>query len=94
MALERTDLCDSTTLHPGGLEPVGTILRSTHPDLVVSKQKLRRAGVIELVREKRETANHTLGFASRPFVLCGFRRHEELSRLAPSELFSGHLTTL
>jgi hypothetical protein len=27
--------------------------------------------VIELVREKRETANQTFGFASRPFVLCG-----------------------
>jgi hypothetical protein len=39
--------------------------------LVVSKQKLRRAEVIQLVREKRETANQTLGFASRPFVLCG-----------------------
>jgi len=25
----------------------------------------------QLVREKRETANQTLGFASRPFVLCG-----------------------
>lgn len=62
---------DSTTPHPGGLEPAGTILRSTHPDLVVSKQKLRRAEVIELVRAKRETANQTLGFASRPFVLCG-----------------------
>ena len=27
--------------------------------------------MIELVREKRETANQTLGFASRTFVLCG-----------------------
>jgi hypothetical protein len=53
------------------LEPLGTILRSTHPGLFVSKQKLRRAEVIELVREKRDTANQTLGFASRPFVLCG-----------------------
>jgi len=47
LALERTDLYDSTALHPGGLEHAGTILRSTHPDLVVSKQKLRRAEVIE-----------------------------------------------
>ena len=57
---------DSATLRPGGLERAGTILPSTHPDMVVSKQKLRRAEVIELVREKRETANQTLGFASRP----------------------------
>ncbi len=62
---------DSIALRRGGLEPAGTILRPTHPDLVVSKQKLRRAEVIQLVREKRETANQTLGFASRPFVLCG-----------------------
>ena len=61
---------DSTALRRGGLEPAGTILRSTYPRLVVSKQKLRRAEVIELVREKRETASQTLGFASRPFVLC------------------------
>jgi hypothetical protein len=27
--------------------------------------------VIELVRDRRENANQTLGFASRPFVLCG-----------------------
>ena len=53
------------------MEPAGSILRSTHPNLVVSKQKLRRAEVIERVREKRETASQTLGFASRPFVLCG-----------------------
>jgi hypothetical protein len=52
-ALERPDLYDSTELRRGGLEPARTILRSTDPDLVVSKQKLRRAEVIELVREKR-----------------------------------------
>lgn len=62
---------DSTALRRGGLEPAGTILRSTHPHVVVSKQKLRRAEVIQLVREKREAANQTLGFASRPFVLSG-----------------------
>lgn len=62
---------DSTALRRGGLERAGTILRSSGPDLVASKQKLRRAEVIQLVREKRETANQSLGFASRPFVLCG-----------------------
>ena len=62
---------DSTALRRGGLEPAGTILRSTHPDLVVSKQKLRRAEVVQLARGRRETANQTLGFASRSFVLWG-----------------------
>jgi Plasmid encoded RepA protein len=32
---------------------------------------LRQAEVIELVRHKREAADQNLGFASRPFVLCG-----------------------
>jgi len=54
-----------------GLERAGDILGYSHPGFVISKQKLRRAGVIELVREKRETVSETLGFASRPFVLCG-----------------------
>ena len=71
LALERSDWYDSTALRRGAVERAGTILRSFHPDLAISKQKLRRAQVIQLVREKRETANQTLGFASRPFVLCG-----------------------
>jgi hypothetical protein len=52
----------------GEFQRAGTILRRNHGDLIVSRRKLRQAGVIELVRE---TANQTLGFASRPFVLCG-----------------------
>ncbi len=39
--------------------------------LVVSKQALRKIAALELVRSKRETASQTLGFASRPYVLCG-----------------------
>ena len=39
--------------------------------MVVSKQKLRRAEAIVCVRLKRKEANQNLGFASRPFVLCG-----------------------
>ena len=38
---------------------------------MVSKQKLRQAEAIQLVRLKRESVNQNLGFASRPFVLCG-----------------------
>jgi hypothetical protein len=40
------------------------------PDLVVSKQKLRRAESSSLVWMKREEKNQTLAFSSRPFVLC------------------------
>jgi hypothetical protein len=47
------------------------LLKRHFPDLVVSKQKLRRADAIACVRLKRQEANQNLGFASRPFVLCG-----------------------
>jgi len=54
-----------------GFQSAGSILRSLPGDLVVSKQKLRRADAIACVRLKRQEANQNLGFASRPFVLCG-----------------------
>jgi hypothetical protein len=54
-----------------GLEKAGQFLKRSHPELVVSKRKHRQAEAIELVRLKRESVNQNLGFASRPFVLCG-----------------------
>ncbi len=54
-----------------GLESARSILKQTYSGLIVSKQALRKIAALELVRSKRETANQTLGFASRPFVLCG-----------------------
>jgi hypothetical protein len=54
-----------------GFESAGDILKRIRPQLLVSKQKLRQAEVFELVRLKREQVNPNLGFASRPFVLCG-----------------------
>ena len=42
-----------------------------HPELVVSKRKLRQAEAIQLVRANRESEGQNLGFSSRPFVLCG-----------------------
>ena len=54
-----------------GFEKAGDFLKGSHPELVVSKQKLRQAEAIQLVRLKRESVNQNLGFASRPFVLCG-----------------------
>lgn len=54
-----------------GFEGAGDLLKCCHPELVVSKQKLRQAEAIELVRLKRESVSQNLGFASRPFVLCG-----------------------
>jgi hypothetical protein len=46
-------------------------LKHQHADLLVSRHKLRQAEGISLVREKREAGNQILGFATRPFVLCG-----------------------
>jgi len=49
------------------------ILKRTQPELLVSKQKLRQAEVVELVRLKRETVTPNVGFASRPFVFAACR---------------------
>jgi hypothetical protein len=54
-----------------GFARSGDALKRHFPDLVVSKQKLRRVDAIACVRLKRQEANQNLGFASRPFVLCG-----------------------
>jgi Plasmid encoded RepA protein len=40
-------------------------------DIVVSRQRLRQADRIEVVRMRREQRAQDLGFSSRPFVLCG-----------------------
>lgn len=55
----------------GDFQSAGDILRSFRGHIVVSKQRLRRAEAIACVRLKRQEANQSLGFASRPFVLCG-----------------------
>ena len=54
-----------------GLEPIGSILERAHPELLVSKYRIRQAEGIHLVRQRRELGNQLLGFNSRPFVLCG-----------------------
>ena len=54
-----------------GFARSGDALKRHFPDLVVSKQKRRRVDAIACVRLKRQEANQNLGFASRPFVLCG-----------------------
>jgi hypothetical protein len=53
------------------MESAGSLLKRVVPELVVSKQKLRQAEGSCLVRLKREEGKQSLGFSSRPFVLCG-----------------------
>ena len=54
----------------GGMESARAGLKQLHPELVVSKQKLRRAEGSCIVRMKREEGKQNVGFSSRPFVLC------------------------
>jgi hypothetical protein len=53
------------------MESAGTALKRRMPELVVSKQKLRQAEGISLVRSKREEGSQVLAFSARPFVMCG-----------------------
>jgi len=62
----------STSGQPrGNLEHAGQVLARDFGEFVVSKQKIKKAEGVCLVREKRESGTQTLGFAARPFVLCG-----------------------
>ena len=56
---------------PRAMESAGSVLRRATGEFVVSKQKLRQAEAVQLVRANREAGTQSLGFASRPFVLCG-----------------------
>ena len=53
------------------IESAGSALKRMAPEFVVSKQKLRQVEGSGLVRLKREEGKQSLGFSSRPFVLCG-----------------------
>jgi Plasmid encoded RepA protein len=59
------------TVRQRSMESAGTALKQRMPELVVSKQKLRQAEGIALVRSKREEGSQVLAFSSRPFVMCG-----------------------
>lgn len=76
----------------GKLEHVGQVLARDFGEFVVSKQKLKKAEGICLVREKRDSATQTLGFTARPFVLCGL----PIRRPPPDQLLferrNGHFT--
>ena len=56
---------------PEGLQKFGSFLADAHPELIISKRRMRKVESIECVRLKRDVARQNLGFSSRPFVLCG-----------------------
>jgi Replication initiator protein A len=53
------------------MESSGSVLTRIHPELVLTKQKLRQVEGIAFVRHQREEQKQSLAFSSRPFVLCG-----------------------
>src|SRR5690242_4520410 len=48
-----------------GLEHAGLSLKQNHPDLVISKHRLRQAESIALIRKNREEGTQNLCFSSR-----------------------------
>lgn len=72
------------------LQRAGTLLRERYPELIVSKQKIRQAEAVQMVRANREQANQNLGFASRPFVLCGLPVKRPLPSNLLHERKNGH----
>jgi hypothetical protein len=83
--VEQVSTClieESSERHQGGLERAGSVLQDRFAELHVSRRRLRQVESILLVRERRERATQQLGFASRPFVLCGLPiRHPPRSTL-------------
>ena len=75
-----------------GLRSAGSVLREFSPDLVVSKQQIRRAEAIACVRLRRQEANQNLGFASRPFVLCGLPIKKPAAGQLLHERRNGHFS--
>jgi len=53
------------------MESVGELFARTHADLLISKQKLRQAEGIAIVRLRSEDGNQTRAYTTRPFILCG-----------------------
>src|SRR5580658_6962739 len=75
---------------PGGLERIGPLLVAAHPDLVISKRRMRKVESIEYVRLNREGSRQNLGFSSRPFVLCGLPVKRPASGCLLHERRNGH----
>ncbi|MCU1325243.1 MAG: plasmid encoded RepA protein [Bryobacterales bacterium] len=82
--------CGNRPAVPGGFIRGGEVLKQHFSDLVASKQKLRRADAIACVRLRRQEANQNLGFASRPFVLCGLPVKRPRSGQLLHERRNGH----
>jgi hypothetical protein len=76
----------------GTLEHAGQIIARDFGELIVSKQQLKKAEGICMVREKRDAACQTLGFTARPFVLCGLPIRRPPAGQLLFERRNGHFT--
>ena len=76
----------------GSLEHAGQLLSRDFGEFVVSKQKIKKAEGICLVREQRESGAQTLGFTSIPFVLCGLPIRRPPAGQLLFERRNGHFT--
>lgn len=74
------------------LEHAGQVLAREFSELIISKQKVKKAEGICLVREKREAGCQTLGFTARPFVLCGLPIRRPSAGQLLFERRNGHFT--
>jgi hypothetical protein len=82
--------CPDVPPSPDGLIRGGDILKGRFPELLASKRTIRRADAIACVRLKRQEANQNIGFASRPFVLCGLPVKRPQSGQLLHERRNGH----
>src|ERR1700733_9652900 len=71
-------------------ENVGSLLKRIDGDLIVSKRRMRKAGAIQMVRQRREAATQNLGFPARPFVLCGLPIRQPGNGILLHERRNGH----
>lgn len=73
----------------GGLTPVGDLFKQIQPDLPRTKQQLKKAECMELVRSNRDSGTQHLGYAPRPFVMCNFPHKRPADSAKPYERRNG-----
>ena len=62
------------------MEHISQITEREFKEFTVTKRRLKQVEAIEMVRQAREEGNQSIGYSSRPFILCGLpiRRREDL----------------
>jgi hypothetical protein len=74
------------------LESAKSIIEGTFGEFLASKRQVRHVEAIELVRKRRDKAQQLLGFAARPFVLCGLPVRRPASSTLVYERRNGSFT--